>query len=194
MSLQLDGEIDALRPIRTAGDPVLRQRCAKVEEFGESTEWLASTLLEVLERSRSGAGLAANQIGITRRAFAYDLRYRGEDFVGVVFNPEIVDASGSSVYEEGCLSIPDFFWPVERTARVEIEGQNSMGLPVGFRLRGIAARLFLHETDHLDGLLIFDRIDDRAERRQARNYAARLSLQKEAPSGRGARKDPAAVL
>lgn len=167
--------------IRETGDPVLKQACAPVTDFGASAEDLEATLLSVLDQHGNGAGLAANQIGLSKRAFAYDLGYRGEDLRGVVFNPILVGSSGIAVYEEGCLSIPDFFWPVERSAQASVHGLNAQGFEISFELGGIAARLFLHEMDHLDGLLIFDRISDRVERAEARRYAAGLGSDPEAP-------------
>jgi len=171
--------------IRIMGDAVLRKECKTVEEFGSKTHRMARLLTDTLEHCRSGAGLAANQIGISSRAFAYDLRYRGEETHGVIFNPEIVNVSRTADFEEGCLSIPEFFWPITRPARIEVVGKDADGNEVSLKLRGIGARLFLHELDHLNGLLMFDRIEDETERRHAFAEATALIAEQDAPDSRG---------
>lgn len=172
--------------IRQFTDPVLKSACAPVQEFGEKTVKLGRTLLDRLVRYPIGIGLAANQIGVSRRAFAYDLTPYGLD-QGVLFNPRLVDATGATVYEEGCLSIPDFFYPVERPSKVTVQACSEAGDDLEFELDGIAARLFQHEIDHLDGILIFDRLPE-DERKQAIRTAMFPGDRAKAPSRRRTRR------
>ncbi len=180
MELSLNKKIG--HTIRVQGDPVLTTRCKEVESFGPKTEKLAKTLLKALDEEDNGIGLAANQIGISLRAFAYDLRdvnperhpghENSEQMYGVIFNPVIESFSEELwSYDEGCLSIPHFFWPLDRPEKITVSGFTSAGEPLHFELDGLAARLFQHELDHLDGLLIFDRIDNKNEKAAAHKHA-----------------------
>ena len=153
-----DGDLQVL------GSHVLDRRCALVENFGEQTARLGAHLLASLSRCTDGIGLAANQVGVGLRAFAYDLRPVGGQARGVWFNPELVDHGGSETAVEGCLSIPGLYWPVTRPGRVTVRGQDELGEEVVAELEGLPARLFQHEMDHLDGVLVLDRVgeDERA--------------------------------
>lgn len=169
---------NSLVNVRVMGDPVLRTRCREVSSFGAESIALAEKLAHGLQMEKSGIGIAANQIGIGLRAFHYDLREASgeerKDFHGTIFNPAIVEWSGGSYYREGCLSIPGLFWDIYRPEKVLVEGFDLYGKEVVFHLDGLAARLFQHEVDHLDGLLILDRIPDREERRSALLQAQKL--------------------
>jgi peptide deformylase len=173
MELSLD---DAFTRVRTYGDSVLQVRCREVEDFSHA-ESVAAKLVDGLARETKGIGLAANQIGLQVRAFSYDLRdaiNERNNFHGVIFNPVIVEASGGSFYNEGCLSIPGLYWDIFRPEDIHVTGFDARGTPVEFELGGLAARLFQHEIDHLDGLLIFDRIEDKRERTVALLEAERI--------------------
>lgn len=164
--------------IRTFKDPVLHRQTSTLETFGEPALRLLERLLSRLDREENGIGLAANQIGIAKKAFAYDLSYIGgwEDFRGVVFNPKILEADGLSPYREGCLSIPGLYWEIWRPSNVYVEGMDVDGNVCTWELDGLAARLFQHEIDHLNGVLLFDRIEDRSERSEAMAAANNLLL------------------
>lgn len=161
--------------IFTYRDEVLFKPCSPVEEFGVATEELAARLVGTLAGQRA-YGLAANQIGVSQRALAYNA---GPAFNGVIFNPEVQWYKNTALMEEGCLSIPGFFWRVERPATILVTGQDAAGNDVKLNLKRMEARIFLHEIDHLAGRLIFDLIEDEYERAQALKLADRLLFEME---------------
>ena len=104
-----------------------------------------------------GVGLAGPQVGISLRLFVFDDGVTGPTFMA---NPELLWAEGEIVEEEGCLSIPGPFHPTRRFASVTCRGQNLAGDPVEMSGEGLLARIFQHETDHLDGTLFIDRLSE----------------------------------
>lgn len=146
----------AEREIRLLGDPALRERCEPVATFDDELRRLARDLLDTMYAA-DGIGLAAPQVGVPLRVFAYDVREPDRP-TGVLVNPEVVERSGSSTEEEGCLSIPGLTAKVERAERVVVEGFDPDGEEVRFEADGLLARCFLHEVDHLDGVLFPDHL------------------------------------
>jgi peptide deformylase len=149
-----------LMPIRTLGDPALRQRCRRVESFDASLRRLSEDLLETMYEA-PGVGLAANQVGVSLACFVYDDR---EGNAGFVANPEVSEPEGEQPAEEGCLSIPGPFHETVRALRVRLRGRDLSGRLVDIEAEGLLARIFQHETDHLNGLLYIDRLDDAGRR------------------------------
>jgi peptide deformylase len=149
-----------LLPIRTLGDPVLREPAKPVDTFDRALRRLAEDMLETMYDA-PGVGLAGPQVGVSLRIFTYD---DGETGSSVMVNPELVDRSGEIVDEEGCLSIPGPFHPTPRARAVTCRGQDLKGRPVEVTGEGLLARIFQHETDHLDGMLYIDRLDDEGRR------------------------------
>ncbi|MGH8777087.1 MAG: peptide deformylase [Jiangellaceae bacterium] len=144
----------ALREIRLYGDPVLLTVADQATSFGGATRVLARDLLDtVAEPGR--AGLAAPQIGVPLRAFAYNV----DDRVGVVFNPVIVAREGEQDGEEGCLSVPELWFPTRRPAYVAVEGYDADGSPVRVDGDELMARCLEHEVDHLDGVVYLRRLE-----------------------------------
>jgi peptide deformylase len=150
-------------PIRTLGDPVLREPSRNVETFDELMRHLYEDMLETMYHA-PGVGLAAPQIGLSLRFFVYDTE-RGNR-AGALANPVLSDHEGEVVEEEGCLSIPGLWYPTARAERVRIEGLDLEGNPVLIEAEGLLARVFQHETDHLNGMLFIDRLSEE-DRRQA---------------------------
>ncbi len=141
--------------IRTLGDPVLRKICDPVTEetFFMSSVWSLFDEMALLMTQCHGVGLAANQIGVSRRFFIYDYK----DKINLIINPEIVAHSSKLVYmKEGCLSVVDQAVEVPRWEWVVIGGQDYYGEDIECRATGFMARIFQHEIDHLDGKLIID--------------------------------------
>jgi peptide deformylase len=136
----------------------LRKRSRELgpEEFGPDLVALVESMVETMYASE-GVGLAAPQIGRNIRVFVYDVSPERDDPHAVI-NPRIVETSGAEVMEEGCLSVPGLRGKVRRSARVVLEGQDVSGRPVRLEAEGLAARVFQHETDHLDGVLFCDRL------------------------------------
>jgi peptide deformylase len=150
-----------VRPIRQFGDPVLRQTCQEVTEFDGALAALVTDLMDTC-RLPGRAGLAAPQIGVTRRVFSYNV----EGVEGYVVNPVVVHTEGTQEGEEGCLSIPGVWMPSERSMRAVVTGVDVEGHDIEVEGSGLMARCLLHETDHLDGVLYIDRLP-KAVRRQA---------------------------
>jgi peptide deformylase len=110
-----------------------------------------------------GVGLAAPQIGLPLRFFVYDARDGAER--GTVANPVIVESEGEVIEEEGCLSVPSLWYPTARAQRVVLEGLDVRGRQIRLEGEGLLARIFQHETDHLNGLLYLDRLPEEDRRR-----------------------------
>jgi peptide deformylase len=145
-----------LLPIRTLGDPVLRQPARPVTMFDRSLRALADDLLETMYAA-PGVGLAAPQVGIGLRIFAFD---DGSSGPVVMVNPELRGAEGNLVEEEGCLSIPGPYHETPRAASIRCRGADVRGKPLDLLGEGLLARIFQHETDHLEGRLYIDRLDE----------------------------------
>ncbi len=142
-------------PIRTLGDPVLKSLSKPVERFDEALRHLVEDMFATMYDA-PGVGLAAPQVGISLRLFVFDDGVTGPMFMG---NPELVSAEGELLEEEGCLSIPGPFYPTRRSARIVCRGQDLHGKPYEMSGEGLLARIFQHETDHLEGTLFIDRLD-----------------------------------
>lgn len=160
--------------VRKFGDPVLKSRATMVKEFDEALARLAEDMLQTM-RDYEGVGLAANQVGRLKRL----LVAATEDDEFAIVNPVIESRSEESeFFAEGCLSIPGIQVDVERPTAVTISGQDLEGGPMQLELEGLLARIFQHEIDHLDGVLILDRTD-RASRKEAmRELRQRLLAQR----------------
>ena len=153
----------AIRDIRIIGDPVLRTPCEPITDIDERVKALVEDLLEGVDMD-GRAGLAANQIGVGLRAFSYNIY--GE--IGYVLNPVIVEKSVDEYQDgdEGCLSIPELWYPTERAWYARVEGIDLDGKKVVVEGEELMARCLQHECDHLDGMLYIDRLD-RATRTKA---------------------------
>jgi len=149
----------SLREIVLMGDPVLRQPAAEVGAFDEELRTLVSDLFETMYAA-DGIGLAAPQVGISRRVLVVDLRREDQPDARVALvNPRVAWRSQETDRQpEGCLSIPGLEDVVERPLSVRIEGFDPEGLPVALEVEELYARALQHEIDHLDGILFVDRV------------------------------------
>lgn len=161
--------------IRTFGDPVLKRRAEEVTEIDGRLARLAEEM-HVAMREAHGVGLAAPQIGVSRRLFVYEI---GDSGPRTVVNPVIDEAEGEWEHEEGCLSVPGLYFEISRAKRVHLRGLDLDGREVSVEGEEMEAKLFQHEVDHLDGRLLLERLDDR-ERKQAMKL---LRRQAEAEAG-----------
>jgi peptide deformylase len=166
---ELDPEVRARRDaalahVRRFGDPVLRTRARPVDRFDDE---LAEEVEEMglLMHDALGVGLAATQVGILHRVLVY--RVHQQSPVAALVNPEL-EWSGSEreSLEEGCLSLPGVHVDVERAVHVRVRAQDVSGRPIVVEASGLEARVIQHEMDHLDGVLVLDRIP-RSERKLA---------------------------
>ncbi|GAA0961646.1 peptide deformylase [Frigoribacterium faeni] len=139
----------SVRSIRLFGDPVLRSPSDPVTIGDPRLASLVNDLLDTV-REPGRAGVAASQIGVNLRAFSYNVD--GE--VGYVLNPVIVEVSGEKeLVDEGCLSVPGFWFPTPRWSYARVEGLDLDGQKVVLEGTGLMAQALQHETDHLDGTL-----------------------------------------
>ncbi len=145
----------AERAIRIFGDPVLKTECEPVDLSDPGVRGLVTDLLDSV-RLPGRAGVAANQIGVGLRAFSYNI----DGDVGYVLNPVLVSTDGEpEQVGEGCLSVPELWYPVERFPFARVEGVDIDGNPVVLEGEGLLAQALQHETDHLEGKLYLDRLD-----------------------------------
>ncbi len=149
----------AVLKICTYPDPVLREQAEPVEVIDEDIQRLIDDMAETMY-SAPGVGLAANQVGRPLRLIVIDLqREDSDDGLIALINPELVESSGEASFEEGCLSVPEFFASVKRAEEVIVRGFNREGKEVEISTGGFLAIVLQHEMDHLDGKLFIDRIN-----------------------------------
>lgn len=142
-----------LRPLHLLGSPPLREKSTEIATVDDETRAFIDDLFETMDAAK-GVGLAANQVGVTSRVAVVDAD--GHRFEMV--NPVIVDQGGEETAEEGCLSIPDLYADVTRSATVTVEALDRDGRPFRLEAEGFKARVIQHEIDHLDGILFVDRL------------------------------------
>ncbi len=136
------------------GSPILRQKTAPVGRVTEDVKELLERMLPVL-REAHGVGLAANQVGFSRRLAVIEID--GE--VTHLIDPEIISSKGEETSDEGCLSLPRLFGEVTRPAQVVVRARDLKGKWIKVRGEGLMARALCHEIDHLNGRLFIDRVD-----------------------------------
>ncbi|MDA8268903.1 MAG: peptide deformylase [Actinomycetota bacterium] len=169
--------------IRTYGDPVLRQRALEVEEIDGRLAQLAEQMIETMYEA-PGVGLAAPQVGVRKRVFVFDTG-DGEG-ARVLVNPSITESDGEWTFEEGCLSVPGLSWPIVRPRDVHLTGWDLDGNEVSIDVTEYEARVFQHEVDHLDGVLLVERLDPDQRKDAMRILRARaLDLRSADPDGLG---------
>jgi peptide deformylase len=172
----------SILPIRLLGAPVLREPCRDVDAFDELLQRLYQDMVATMYDA-PGVGLAAPQIGLSLRFFVFD----ANDGHGphAVANPVLSEMEGEQPDEEGCLSVPGLWYPTPRAMHARVDGLDVKGQPVTFEGEGLTARIFQHETDHVNGLLYLDRLSPE-DRRQAMAQLREIELgQGEAPRRRG---------
>ena len=164
--------------IRTFGDPILRKPAEEISEINGSLAQLCENMFSAMN-AVGGIGLAAPQIGVGKRLFVYlseeqlpghsgkrrsgkrlpinsdEARHSGE----VIINPRITESDGTWRYEEGCLSVPGYSWEIERPRSVALEGVDINGNEIAIEADALLARLIQHEIDHLDGVLLVERLN-----------------------------------
>jgi peptide deformylase len=158
--------------IRIVGDPVLRQRANEVTDIDGRVAAIVDGMTGALYEA-SGLAVAAPQVGVLKRIFVYDM-HEG-DGPQVIVNPAITESDGEWLYDEGCLSVPGLNWEIVRPKQVHLEGLDLDGNEVSFDADELLARMFQHELDHLDGVLLLDRLDE-DQRKEARRAVRQLQL------------------
>ena len=152
--------------IVTYPEEVLRQEADPIDDINQETRDLADKMTEVMFREE-GVGLAAPQVGVGKRLIVVNL----EDDFHILINPEIVERSEEEeVKEEGCLSVPGPEAPVSRSTKVVVKGINLEGKEVELTREGMAARVFQHEVDHVNGKLFIDHLSEAERSLTLREY------------------------
>jgi len=157
-----------MRPIRLLGDPVLRTRCDPVTSFDAELRALVTDLLDTQLGAPGRAGLAANQIGVSARVFVWN----AGGSVGHIVNPSLVVSEERQDGEEGCLSIPELYYPTPRAMHATAYGFDQHGEPLTVQGSGFLARALQHEAGHLDGQLFVDTLAGDTRRRALREIRA----------------------
>ncbi|MGI8758742.1 MAG: peptide deformylase [Acidimicrobiales bacterium] len=166
--------------IRMVGDPVLRQVAAVVADIDARLVRLAEDMISTMYEA-PGIGLAAPQVGVQKRMFVYDLH--DDTGAHAVVNPVLSEARGEWPFEEGCLSVPGLSWEIVRPKEVHLSGHDLDGKEVSIDADELLARLFQHEVDHLDGVLLLERLDD-DQRKEAKRVLRDRALAAEEPEPR----------
>jgi peptide deformylase len=139
-------------------DPVLLKKAKPVNKLDDETKKLVQDMIDTMYQA-PGIGLAANQIGRPIRIIVFDITPKDQDRQpSVLVNPEIIESEGEQTLEEGCLSVPEYYSDVKRSAKVKVRGQDLEGNAVEVCGEGLLATVLQHEIDHLDGILFIDRI------------------------------------
>ena len=175
----------SILPIRTFGDPVLRNEAGPVERFDDALQRLADQMIVTMHEA-PGVGLAAPQVGRPIRLIVFDLG--DEAGARALVNPVLRDEWGEQIGEEGCLSLPGLYYPVKRAMKLWAEGQDLQGNAVTIEAEEMLARVLQHEVDHLNGVLFIDRLE--AEHRSQ----AMAELRDQALGLTPAVQDPARAL
>ncbi len=147
----------ATHTIRVFGDPVLKRPTADVTDIDGGLVKLVDAMYETMHAA-PGVGLAAPQVGVQKRFFVYEVP---DDDRGpsVLLNPQVVETAGEWEYEEGCLSLPGLSFDIVRPKLVTVKGLDLDGNEVVLQGDELLGRIFLHEIDHLDGVLMLDRLE-----------------------------------
>ncbi len=165
------------------GDPVLRRPATDVTDVDGALVRLTDDMFTTMYEA-PGIGLAAPQVGVQKRFFVYD---HGEG-AGVILNPRIIESDGEWTFEEGCLSVPDLTWEIIRPKQIHLVGVDLDGNEVSIEADEIEARLFQHEIDHLDGILLVDHLDE-DQAREARRALREMTMSRLASTSAGGQLD-----
>ncbi len=165
--------------IRTFGDPVLKSKASAVTDVDGKIARLVDDMFDSLYTTDSGCALAAPQIGVQKQVIVWDL----DDEPMALVNPVVVESAGEFVYTEGCLSIPELYVDILRPNQVLIRGVTLDGEEVEIEADDFLGRMFQHEIDHLNGVLMFDRMTP-DQRKEAMAEYRRIQETPQAPQRR----------
>lgn len=141
-------------------DPVLKEIAEPVEDIDSEIQGIIDSMANLMYNN-SGIGLAANQVGIQKRIILFDINYKekAKDLT-VLINPTIVSGEDKIIYEEGCLSVPDFQGKINRKKYIKVQGMNRDGNLIDIDAEDLTAICIQHEIDHLNGVLILDHVSN----------------------------------
>jgi peptide deformylase len=162
--------------IYTLGEDVLRQKTEVVKQFDRALALLVDAMFDSMLEA-DGIGLAAPQVGVSKRLFVVDTRKNGERYAFI--NPVIIETSSEMVpHEEGCLSIPGMYTDIVRPAGITIQAQDVDGKAFLLKATDLLARVIQHEYDHLEGILFIDRMDEPSRQALVSAYERRTKRRK----------------
>lgn len=162
--------------IYTLGEEVLRENAGKVTVFDNALAILVDAMFDTMAEA-DGIGLAAPQVGVSKRLFVVDTRRPGEKMVFI--NPEIIETSQEVCSrEEGCLSIPGMYYDIVRPSEITVQAQDLNGKAFITRASGMLARVIQHENDHLNGVLFIDRMEEESRAKLVAAYQKRNKRKK----------------
>jgi peptide deformylase len=141
--------------LRFWGDPVLTQAATEITEIDHRVANLVDRMIDTMYDAE-GVGLAAPQVGVGKRLFIYEM---DDGPLRTLINPTVVESRGEWEFEEGCLSIPGLYFPIVRPKEIHVKGWDLEGNEVSIEADEIEARCLQHELDHLDGILLLERLD-----------------------------------
>ena len=167
--------------IRVYGDPVLRQIAAPIADIDGRVVRMVEDMIPSMYEAE-GIGLAAPQVGIQKRLFVYDIGEGPQTLV----NPEVVESDGEWAFDEGCLSVPGLSFEIVRPKQVHVVGRDLDGNEVSIEADELLARLFQHELDHLDGILLLDHLDKKERKQALRDWREIVGLREDAARARPA--------
>lgn len=148
----------AVLDIQTYPADVLKLKAKPIQNVDDDLQQLIDDMIETMHEAR-GIGLAAPQVGVSQRLVVLNLSSREEDMpILVLINPEIIEADGIVESEEGCLSIPECLMSIKRAEKVKVRAMDPAGKTIEIEAEGLLARALQHELDHLDGVVLFDRL------------------------------------
>lgn len=155
---KLKSKYMAILEIKKLNDLLLRKKCSEVKEINKKIRKLIVDMVQTMEKNQ-GVGLAAPQVGALKRIIVVQANFKGRQLF-VLINPKILKKSRQTeAIEEGCLSFPNVFLKIKRAKEVEVEGLDINGKQIKLKAKGLSARVFQHEIDHLDGILFFNRLN-----------------------------------
>ncbi len=161
----------AVIPIRVLPDPVLRQKAKRVRAIDSSIQKLISDMIETMHAVPGRVGLAAPQVGVSRRVIVIGIPEE-EDLV--LINPEVVRKKGERIVSEGCLSVPGYFGEIKRAESVTAKGLDQSGKGIRIKADELLAQALEHEIDHLNGVLYIDRLESMDKLRRIEPEEAQL--------------------
>jgi len=148
----------AVLEIRKYPEEILKKKALPVERVDDALQGLIDDMIETMYAA-PGVGLAAPQVGVSKRLIVIDVSSREEKYPLIVLvNPQIIEADGFVEFEEGCLSVPEYIAAITRAERTVVKGLDRNGAPIEIEGSGLLARALQHEIDHLDGVLFIDRM------------------------------------
>jgi len=148
----------AILEIKKYPDEILKTKASFVDEINGNIQKLIDDMIETMYKA-NGVGLSAPQVGVSKRIIVVDTSPRQENqSLIVLINPEIINSEGEIISEEGCLSLPGFITRLQRKQKVFVKGLDKNGKEIEIEAEGLLARAFQHEIDHLEGILLIDRI------------------------------------